>query len=29
VFYEVVTRIAASQLLMRAPDILQATVPDN
>jgi hypothetical protein len=29
VFYEVVTRIAASQLLKRAPDILKATVPDN
>jgi hypothetical protein len=29
VFYEVVTRIAASQLLARAPDILKATVPDN
>jgi ABC-2 type transport system permease protein len=29
VFYEVVTRIAAAQLLARAPDILQATVPDN
>jgi hypothetical protein len=29
VFYEVVTRIAAAQLLARAPDILKATVPDN
>ncbi|HEX8727028.1 MAG TPA: hypothetical protein VF739_00305, partial [Ktedonobacterales bacterium] len=29
IFYEVVTRIAASQLLKRAPDILKATVPDN
>jgi hypothetical protein len=29
VFYEVVTRIAASQLLKHAPDILKATVPDN
>jgi hypothetical protein len=29
VFYEVVTRIAAAQLLTRAPDILKATVPDN
>jgi hypothetical protein len=29
VFYELVTRLAASQLLKRAPDILKATLPDN
>ena len=29
VFYELVTRIAAAQLLKRAPDILKATLPDN
>jgi ABC-2 type transport system permease protein len=29
VFYELVTRFAASQLLKRAPDILMATMPDN
>lgn len=29
VFYELATRLAASQLLKRAPDILRATVPDN
>ena len=29
IFYEVVTRIAASQLLKRAPDILTAVLPDN
>lgn len=29
VFYELVTRLAASQLLKRAPDILMATMPDN
>jgi len=29
VFYEVMTRIAAAQLLRRAPEILAATLPDN
>ena len=29
IFYEVVTRIAAAQLLKRAPEILKATLPDN
>jgi hypothetical protein len=29
VFYELSTRLAASQLLRRAPDILKATVPEN
>lgn len=29
VFYELVTRFAASQLLKRAPNILMATMPDN
>ncbi len=29
VFYELATRLAASQLLQRAPDILKATVPEN
>ncbi|HET9981906.1 MAG TPA: hypothetical protein VFQ32_15760 [Ktedonobacterales bacterium] len=29
VFYEVMTRIAAAQLLKRAPEILAATLPDN
>ena len=29
VFYELATRIAASQLIKRAPDILKATLPDN
>lgn len=28
-FYEVATRIAASQLIRRAPEILKATLPDN